>query len=362
MPIYSVNRRRAIILLVLTSVLLITLDVRGNAAVNRMRNAFSHVLSPFVTAGDVIATPIKNAWHGATDYQDLKRENEELRQQVDQQRGDQLAARAFVSAYQELLTLNGMIANYPRVTARVVGPRTGNFRQTIEIDRGSNDGILVGMAVINAAGLVGKITDVYDDRSVVLLVTDQEYVIECKVSGAEMPTVDDGADGESTEETTPSGKNIDDLNSTTTTTTTAAPNAETPGTNDVESTIVTSPNDEPDPSGNGTTTTDSATTTTVLNVERETGGCEGRGPDSLPAMKFVTEDPLFGPIDVGDVISTAGGSNSLAPPDIIIGTVINKIDRASSSGPLLEIDLNADLDHLNLVQIVKYRPTSEVPD
>ncbi|MEO6125705.1 MAG: rod shape-determining protein MreC [Ilumatobacteraceae bacterium] len=363
MPLYSVNRRRAIILLVLTSVLLITLDVRGNAVVNRVRNAFSHVLSPFVTAGDVIATPIKNAWHGATDYQDLKRDNEQLRRQVEQQRGDQLAARAFVSAYQELLTLNGLIANYPRVTARVVGPRTSNFRQTIEIDRGTNDGILVGMAVISAAGLVGKITQVYDNRSVVLLVTDPEYVIDCKVSGAEMPVVGGGADGDATQETTASGINVSDLTSTTTTSTTIAPSTENTVL-DGQTTSTASPpaiNAAADGTASATSTTESATTTTVAIVERETGGCEGRGPNSLPAMKFVTEDPLYGVIEEGDVIATTGGSDSLAPPDIIIGTVINKIERASSSGPLLEIDLSADLDHLNLVQIVKYRPTSEVP-
>ena len=393
MPVYSVNRRRAIILLVLTSVLLLTLDIRGNAVVNRMRNVFSHVLSPFVTAGDVIATPIKNVWHGATDYQDLRRENEALLEQISQQRGDQLAARAIVSTAQELLTLNGLIANYPRVTARVVGGQTGNFRQTVEIDRGAKDGILVGMAVINSSGLVGKITSVNDNTSFVLLVTDTEYTIECKVAGA--PPIEDlvdpdgtstdGSDVDPSDTTTPSGAGESDL--TTTTTTTAPPDdtdtdgtgtegtetdgtgtdgTETDGTGtdgtetDGTATAGTG-TDGTDPEGGTTTSEPDDTTTTTTIVERETGGCEGRGPDSLPAMKFVTENPQYGAIDIGDIISTAGGSKSLVPPDILIGTVINKIERASSAGPLLEIELSADLDHLNLVQIVLYRPTSEVP-
>jgi len=368
-PLYSVNRRRAIILLVLSSVLLLTLDVRGNAVVNRMRNVFSHVLSPFVTAGDVIATPIKNAWHGATDYQDLRRENEELRQQVDQQMGDQLAARAFVSAYQEILTLNGLIANYPRVTARVVGDRTSNFRQTIEIDRGEGDGILEGMAVINSAGLVGKITKVYDNRSVVLLITDRDYVIECKVSGAPptLPTIGVPVpDGDETQETTPSGENASDLSTTTSPSTTTTTTAEASGETDPEGDSNANEGTNTGPTtatttSAATTSTGVSTTTTIPIVERETGGCEGRGPDALPAMKFVTEDGVYGSIVEGDVIATAGGSKSLVPPDIIIGTVVNKIERASAAGPLLEIDLSADLDHLNLVQIVKYRPTSEIP-
>ena len=119
MPVYSVNRRRAIVLLVLSSVLLITLDLRGNPLFDRLRSAFSDVLTPFETAGDVIATPIRNAWHGATDYQDLKRQNDELRDEIAQQRGDQLAARASYSDLQDLLALNGLVANYLRVTAGI---------------------------------------------------------------------------------------------------------------------------------------------------------------------------------------------------------------------------------------------------
>ena len=41
MAIYSMGRRRVILLLVLTSILLITLDQRGNALIDRSRSVFS---------------------------------------------------------------------------------------------------------------------------------------------------------------------------------------------------------------------------------------------------------------------------------------------------------------------------------
>ena len=343
MPIYSVSRRRAILLLVLSSVLLLTIDLRGNPLIDSARSAFATVLSPFETAGRVVANPIRNAWHGATDYQQLERQNERLRDEVARQKGDQLAARAIVSEYQELLTLNGLTAKYPTVSARVVGESPGNFSQTIEIDRGRNDGILVGMAVVNYAGLVGKITAVYDNRSVVLLATDQEYAIEAKVSATvDVPTAP------STQATTPSGIPVGDLGTTTTstTTTTTVLGAKLPAA------TTTAPS---------TTTTSAVpggtTTTSLLVVQRETGGFEGRGVDRLPAMRFVTE----GAINVGAVVTTTGGSKSLAPPDIVIGEVINIVRRPGSAGPLLEIKLAADLKQLNFVQVVLYRPPSEVP-
>ena len=341
MPIYSVSRRRAIVLLVLSSVLLLTIDLRGNPVIDGARSLFASVLSPFETAGRVVSTPLRNAWNGATSYHDLERENERLHDEIARQRGDQLTARAIVSEYQELLTLNGLTAQYPTVTCRVVGASPGNFSQTIEIDRGSNDGILVGMVVVNNAGLVGKITTVYDNRSVVMLANDSEYAIEAKVSaGGDLVSPSAGT---STSLSTPTT-----LNTSTTTTAGGSPQVGPTATTTVPATTTTTTT-TPRPSG--------VTTTTIRIDQHDTGAFEGRGKGRLPAMRFVAESA----IRVGSVVSTTGGSKSLAPPDIIIGEVINIVRRAGSAGPLLEVRLAANLAQLNFVQVVRYRPPSEVP-
>ena len=346
MPIYSVSRRRAIVLLVLSSVLLLTIDLRGNPVIDGARSLFASVLSPFETAGRVVSTPLRNAWNGATSYHDLERENERLHDEIARQRGDQLTARAIVSEYQELLTLNGLTAQYPTVTARVVGASPGNFSQTVEIDRGSNDGSLVGMVVVNNAGLVGKITTVYDNRSVVMLANDSEYAIEAKVSaGGELVSPSAGTSTSLSKTTT--------LNTSTTTTAVGSPQVGPTATTTTTTTTV--------PATTTTTTVASrpsgVTTTTIRVDQQDTGAFEGRGKGRLPAMRFVAESA----IRVGSVVSTTGGSKSLAPPDIIIGEVINIVRRAGSAGPLLEIRLAANLTQLNFVQVVRYRPPSEVP-
>jgi hypothetical protein len=46
MPVYSVSRRRAIALLALTSILLITLDIQGNSVVRGLRGVFSTIFEP----------------------------------------------------------------------------------------------------------------------------------------------------------------------------------------------------------------------------------------------------------------------------------------------------------------------------
>jgi cell shape-determining protein MreC len=50
---------------------------------------------------------------------------------------------------------------------------------------------------------------------------------------------------------------------------------------------------------------------------------------------------------------------SLAPPDIVVGTVSKVSDRLGTAGPILEINLVADLTNLSFVRILLYQPITE---
>ncbi|NDC90760.1 MAG: rod shape-determining protein MreC, partial [Acidimicrobiia bacterium] len=177
------TRRRAIILLVLTSIILITLDLQNSSATSGLRSVFGVIFRPVESTTRVVTRPISNAWFGIFNYNDVLDENERLREKVAQQEGATVAAAASVRLAQELLALNGLptLAGINAVTAQVIGDSPTNFSQTIEINQGSQSGIRVGMPVLNAAGLVGKITKVYGDRSVVMLITDPDFALSIKV-------------------------------------------------------------------------------------------------------------------------------------------------------------------------------------
>ena len=68
MPVYSVSRRRAIALLALSSILLITLDIQGNSAVQGLRGIFATIFQPVQSSARVITRPLENALQGITDY------------------------------------------------------------------------------------------------------------------------------------------------------------------------------------------------------------------------------------------------------------------------------------------------------
>ena len=95
-------------------------------------------------------------------------------------------------------------------------------------------------------------------------------------------------------------------------------------------------------------------------IEKEYGALEGRGRLRLPQIKFLQDSPSLAELQAGDLVETAGGSESLAPTGIPVGRVLNRADRPGSGGPLLDVELNADLARLNFVRVVLYRPLSEV--
>ena len=121
-----------------------------------------------------------------------------------------------------------------------------------------------------------------------------------------------------------------------------------------------------DSAGDPTQTSSTTTTTTVLldpgQLEKEFGVLQGRGQDRPPQVRFLQDIPSLAVLQVGDLIETAGGSQSLAPPNIPVGRVINRADRPGVAGPLLEIELNADLDKLNFVRVVLFQPLTEVAE
>ena len=370
---FTVGRRRIIVVLLLTSVLLLTLDLRGNVVFDRARDGFAVVMSPFETAAQVVTRPVVNAWRAVSEYDELVEELRRLQEQVDAQRGAEIAARNAIIENQRLLALNDLesLADFPTVTASIIGLTPSNIDQVVEIDRGSQQGIEVGMPVVNEAGLVGKVTQVFPNSSLVMLVTDSRYFVRVKVLSEEVPVPPTAPP-----DTVPSGLEVGDVTTTTsttttTTTTTTVPDAfePDPDAGGPESDPDADPGD-PDTDapgglldgldGLGDGPVAATTTAPPVRVERETGALAGQGGNRLPLVTFVTSNPVLGQISVGDTVATAGGRESLAPPDIPVGVVRNVISRPGSSGTELEVELSADVSRLQFVRVVLFRPLSEV--
>ena len=72
--------RFTLVLLILTSITLLTLDFRGFGPIDSVRSAvLDGVRARSATSPATRFRPVGNVWNGAFDYDDLKRENEALR-------------------------------------------------------------------------------------------------------------------------------------------------------------------------------------------------------------------------------------------------------------------------------------------
>jgi rod shape-determining protein MreC len=174
------NRSRyRLALLVLTAISLLTLDFRGIGPLDSAQTAVRDALDPVRRGLDSAFQPATNAWHGIWNYGDLARENEKLRDQVQQLQGEQLAnegAASTLRALQDELQIT-TASQFPKVVARVSSNAPGNFTQEfVEIDRGSSAGIQVGMAVVTGNGLIGRIKSVDRTRSTVELITSPDFI------------------------------------------------------------------------------------------------------------------------------------------------------------------------------------------
>jgi len=328
MSLYTPGRRRAILLLLLSSLLILTIDLRGNAIFDAVRTGYNEAMRPFESAAEVIARPVRNAWRGITQYDDLEAENQRLQEKIQAQEANDVVNRSSIAQFYDLLAINDLEfpGSYQRVAAYVVGQTPNNLDQVIEINKGTNDGIREGMPVIAPNGVVGKVTEALPDRSRVMLVTDINYAVQVKVVRPEAPTT----------------------TSTSTTTSTTIPGA----------VPVTAPATTTSSTVAGATTT-AATTTTLPDPQRETGQMVGRGAGEPPEVIFVADTPGFGEPAIGDIVSTAGGSVSLAPADIPIGVVVKIRQGSPSEGLIVVVRPYANLDDLEFVQVILYSPEME---
>jgi rod shape-determining protein MreC len=170
--------RFTLVLLVLASLTVLTLDYRDTGPVQGIRSVFGTVFSPFEGIGNAIASPFEKAWKGIFEYDDLEDENRDLRRQIDAREGEEIensGAAAELAELRRLERLDPSLDDIEQVIAEVTeGPLTA-YLSTFEINRGSGDGVEEGMVVMTEAGLVGRIERVQGGSATVRVITDPDY-------------------------------------------------------------------------------------------------------------------------------------------------------------------------------------------
>ncbi len=183
------NRGRLlIIVLLVTSLFLITLDLRGVQVIDGLRSGTQTAITPVQRAGSWLVTPFRNFLSDVTNLgrtrsqiERLKEENDKLRLTLQNRKN----ADALLQQLKSVLDLAGT-ARYKVVAAKVISQGSStSFTQTITIDVGSNSGVRSNMTVLSGFGLVGVVKYVYPNSALVQLASDPAFRIGTRVAGSQ---------------------------------------------------------------------------------------------------------------------------------------------------------------------------------
>lgn len=128
-----------------------------------IRSAFGDVVTPMQSGINQVGNWISEKTEVFTTVKKLLAENKELQEQVDtlsSQNKILMLDQYELDSLRELYELDEKYSEYPKVAARVITKDGGNWYNVFKIDKGTNDGLAVGMNVMAGDGLVGIITEV----------------------------------------------------------------------------------------------------------------------------------------------------------------------------------------------------------
>lgn len=166
-----------LIILVLAALLLLAMQVSGN--LRPLTGFATQLTSPAQLSATGITEGVSSAWASLLSLRTIQQEaaslgvrNLQLQAEINtlkevEKENEQLRGLLDFAQTRPRLELRGA-----QIVARTIGQESTNFFDSILIDLGREHGIQVGMPVVTAEGLVGRISQVNDATSNVLLLND----------------------------------------------------------------------------------------------------------------------------------------------------------------------------------------------
>ncbi len=179
-------QRFTFITLILITFTIMLIGKADTFIVNRISSAFTDLFRPVITIMGVPANAISQFIKNIEELAAIRDQNTRLKQDNKTLMRWFSLASQLEAENQQLKKLLNVIdePEAEEITARVVADTGGAFAQSIIITGGNKDGIQKGQAVVNEIGLVGRITQVGNSSSRVLLINDINSRIPVRVGDA----------------------------------------------------------------------------------------------------------------------------------------------------------------------------------
>lgn len=184
---------------VLMSLAMVTIEPRENLTL--VERGLRNIASPFQYGMSSVVSHVKGFFSSFGETEALQEENRALKQQIGLLNNQ---INLLEDAGAENIRLKEMLAyktaessQYDLMVAGIIAENNNNLQHTITLDKGSNDGVVSNMIVINHQGLVGRVTAVMAGSCEVVLVLDREGAVGARVwETRETPGVVEGMGAE----------------------------------------------------------------------------------------------------------------------------------------------------------------------
>jgi len=132
------------------------------------------LVSPFEKLSAFSGHGVRYAWSDYVNLRQVRQQNEDLQKQLAQLRLERAAISEDAVEAHRLRQLLDFKQHYiaATVAAQVIGTSGSDQSRLLILDKGANDGLKPGMAVITPDGAVGKLRDVFAGTSQLLLLSD----------------------------------------------------------------------------------------------------------------------------------------------------------------------------------------------
>jgi rod shape-determining protein MreC len=184
-------RRRRLVLALLVGVSLILLTAyfgeSTSSPLHSVQRGIVEVLSPVQEGASKALKPVRDVagwfsdtFHAKSQRDQLEKENQVLRAELAQAQSAQ--AENVQLTKQLKLDQSGAISAYKPIGAHVIGRDPTLWYATIEVDKGSQDGVRKDDPVTGDGALVGEVSTVAANVSFVTLITDHSFAVTAQVN------------------------------------------------------------------------------------------------------------------------------------------------------------------------------------
>ena len=171
-----------LVILSLAALLLMALQLTGR--LRPIQSAITQLTSPAQTSATGVTENVTETFSFLAELRTLRQRAAELEQINANLLVENFRLREVERENQQLRemlvfgeTRPGLELRGAQIVARVIGQESNNFLDYIMLDLGADHGVEVGMPVLTAQGLVGRISEVTNNASKVLLITDPSSAV-----------------------------------------------------------------------------------------------------------------------------------------------------------------------------------------